>query len=137
MPIEMQSLTAASVDQLLASLEQIDISVPLRTEGRTTGHCEASSICRFLSTYSDTELLTYPLELTHRDRPDFLIKHSAGEVGIEVTEVVPENRAAVDAYRERKGIEGSFFLQGHAPDEPKLRGSSSEQLLGAAIETQP
>ena len=123
----MRSLSTTSSQQLLDALQQVDISVPLRTEGRTTDHCETWSICRFLSTFSESELLGYPLQLTHRDRPDFLVELASRRIGIEVTEVVPENKAAIDAYRENKEIDGPFFMQRHSPSESKLRGGKLRQ----------
>jgi hypothetical protein len=113
--------------ELLNILGQLDISVPLRTEGRTTEHCERWSICRFLASFSDSELLSFPLSLVHRDKPDFLLEFGQRKVGIEATEAVPENDAAIDAYRENKEIDGLFFLKRHLPGDAKLRGADLKQ----------
>lgn len=123
----MQSICAETADGLLNYLAEIDISVPFRTKGRTTEHCERWSICRFLSSFANSELLSFPICLTHRDRPDFLLEQQSLKVGIEVTEVIPENDAAIDAYREHKGIEGPFFVNRHVPGEDKLRGKKLEK----------
>ncbi|MDQ2696395.1 MAG: hypothetical protein M3Z21_13675, partial [Pseudomonadota bacterium] len=121
----MEPISAQSPGELLAVLGQIDISVPLRTEGRRTPeHCEPWSICRFLASFADSDLLEYPLCVIHGDKPDFLLEHPPGKCGIEVTEVVPTNYASIHAYREHKGINGPFFLQRFHPGEPKLRNES-------------
>lgn len=93
----MVSITAKNADELVTALAAIDISVPLRTEGRTTDHSERWSFCRLLAAIADSEYLNYPTAVVHRDRPDFHIKHGSMETGVEVTEVIPENDAAIDA----------------------------------------
>lgn len=118
----MEPITAQCARDLLAALKQIDISVPLRSEGRTSEQCERWSMCRMLATFADADLFTYPLNVVHRDRPDFLIQFASGECGVEITEVVPENAAAIDAYRENHDIEGTFFLQRFRPGDARLRG---------------
>ena len=116
----MDTIAAASASRLRNTLSAIDISVPLRTEGRTTDHAETWSICRFLATFS--EVFEYPLTLSHQDRPDFLLAEPGRKIGIEVTELVPRNYAAIDAYREKRNVEGPFGLQRHNPEDPPLRG---------------
>ncbi len=119
----MNPIRAKSLDELLVILKRIDISVSIRTEGRTTEQCEKWSICRFLASFAESEFIRFPVNITHRDKPDFLLQHSFGNVGIEVTEVVAENDAAIDAYREHQQIKGLFFSKHHNPGEPRLRGS--------------
>jgi hypothetical protein len=97
---------------LLAELRAIDISVPLRTEGRKTHHAETWTICRLLSTLADSECLDYPLSLEHRDRPDFLLSSGKTEIGIEVTEAVSEQYAAFSALAERE-FPDTFLDPGH------------------------
>lgn len=118
----MDTIRADSSQELLNILGQMDISVPLRTEGRTDEHCERWSICRFLASFADSALLQFPLTLVHRDRPDFLLEMGQSAVGIEVTEAVPENAAAIDAYRENKEVDGPFFLKRHLPGDSRLSG---------------
>lgn len=129
----MESINACSREDLIAALAQINISVPLRTEGRTTDHCERWSICRLLASVADTGFLEFPMSLVHQDRPDFHIKHASQEIGIEITEVVPENDAAIDAYREHRDIDGPFFMKRHRPNDARLRG---EELHSAATSRQ-
>ncbi len=130
----MNPIAAENSTELLKSLASIDISVPLRTEGRTTEHCESWSICRFLAAFAETGLIDYPCEIVHEDRPDFVLNQSSHQCGIEVTEVVSPNAAAIDALREHQESEGPFFLQKHSPGEPKLKG---KQLLAKALSDEP
>lgn len=119
----MEPIKASNADELAAAVASIDVSVPLRTEGRTTDHCERWSICRLLATIADSGCLKYPITVIHRDRPDFHIQHGSKGVGVEVTEVVPENDAAIDACREHHQVEGPFFMKRHSPGEGRLKGA--------------
>ena len=94
--------SAADTDELFAALRSIDISVPLRTEGRTTHHAEVWTVCRLLSTLAQAQRLSFPMSLRHRDRPDFLIAAGATKVGVEVTEAISEQYAAYSALAERE-----------------------------------
>lgn len=130
----MEPIKAENANELLDAVASIDISVPLRTEGRTTDHCERWSICRLLATIADAEFLRFPIAVVHRDRPDFHIKHGSMDTGVEVTEVVPANDAAIDAYREHHEIDGPFFLKRHRPREDRLTGAA---LRSAATSDEP
>lgn len=127
-------IKAEDVNELLDVVASIDISVPLRTEGRTTDHCERWSMCRLLATIADSEFLQFPIAVAHRDRPDFHIKHGSMDTGVEVTEVVPANHAAIDAYREHNEVDGPFFLKRQRPGEDRLSGSA---LRSAATSDEP
>jgi hypothetical protein len=132
--LAMVSITTENADELVTALAAIDISVPLRTEGRTTDHCERWSMCRLLASIAKSEYLNYPTAAVHRDRPDFHIKHGSMETGVEVTEVIPENDAAIDAYREHNDIEGPFFIKRHKPGEARVNGAA---LRSAAASDAP
>lgn len=110
---------ATSSRQLLDELAAIDISVPLRTEGRTTEHTERWSTCRFLATYATTDLLTYPLKVVPRDRPDVLVTLASATRGIEITEAVPTDWAKIGALYEHRDYENLMhtprFVPGEAP----------------------
>ena len=77
---------ATSKENLLSILSSLDMSVPPIGMGRTKEHVERWSICKLLSTLANQNQLTYPLQLIHNDRPDFLIKFTNERVGIEFTE---------------------------------------------------
>lgn len=141
----MDTLAADSPSVLLHQLRTIDISVPPRTEGRTTEHCQRWSICRFLSTFADGDLLHYPLRLEPGDRPDFVLALHKVPVGIEVTEAVPTDLARVDALQEYRGYDVVRFFQRFRPGEPTrslseidriARGKALGELwVGNSVET--
>jgi hypothetical protein len=94
----MKKICASSKSELMAILSEIDIRVPLRSEGRTKEHSETWSICYWLSTFPN---LAYPFLLTHRDKPDFYIKSGIQEIGIEHTEAIPSDYAHANAVSEK------------------------------------
>lgn len=87
-------------------MASIDISVPPRNEGRTTEHCETWSICRLLATLAKHERLDFPIRLTKRERPDFLLVSGDRHIGIEVTEAVNQEYAKATTLPETE-IEGA------------------------------
>jgi hypothetical protein len=115
----MVNLSAQSAVELLQQLSAIDITVPLRTEWRTTEHCERWSICRFLATYVETKLVDYPLRLEKRERPDYLLRLPSGNIGIEITEAVPPDWAWLDARREKLNYDNLIFLHRFRSGEPQ------------------
>ena len=92
-------ISAQNRTDLMNKLADVDISVPLRSEGRTKEHCERWSICRWLSTCSK---FSFPIKLTHRDKPDFFLETSDQEIGIEHTEAIPQDYAHASAISEKK-----------------------------------
>jgi len=88
---------AADYEYLRAALQRIDISVPGRTEGRTTKHVEILTICHLLSTLANDGRIVYPLSLHHEDKPDFLVHFGDAQIGVEITEAIPQNFAAYRA----------------------------------------
>lgn len=89
-------------EELISALKCVDISVPPRTDGRTTHHTETWTICRLLSTLADSMHVSYPVSVNHRDRPDFLIRAGNTNIGVEVTEAISEQYAAYCALAERE-----------------------------------
>lgn len=87
---------------LRQTLQTIDITVPLRTEGRKTFDAERWVICRLLSTLNQHQRLVFPLSLAHRDKPDFLVTQSSFQVGVEATEAISKQYAAFSAIAERE-----------------------------------
>ena len=86
-------------DNLAAALRKINVTVPRRTNGRTKEHTERYAIARLLATIASR--LDFPLEIIHDDRPDFILSSANSRIGIEHTELIPENVAAAAALRER------------------------------------
>lgn len=104
--------------ELTARLAGLDIDVPARSEGRRNHHAERYSIVHLLAALP-IEQLSFPLTLTHSDKPDFLLAMPSSEVGIEHTEAVPENIARANFLRE-KGLGPDVYFIPHAmPGEPR------------------
>lgn len=89
----MKEIRAENNTELFTVLKNIDISVPPRTEGRTTEHCETWTICRLLATLVGNSRLVFPIQLIKRERPDFLLFTGDRCIGIEVTEAINEEYA--------------------------------------------
>ncbi len=127
MPLAISS--AENKADLYSVLRDTDISVPLRTEGRTTAHTETWAICRLLATLADSNLVSYPVSVEHSDRPDFQIQLGTSEVGVEVTEAVSEQYAAYSALAERE-FPDVFLEPGHFRwGSPKLSIDEMRSLL--------
>lgn len=127
MPVNISSVSDKAC--LISKLRGVDISVPLRTEGRTTDHTETWTICHLLATLAEHECLTYPFSLKHRDRPDFLLQHASVKTGIEVTEAVSEQYAAYSALAERE-FPDVFLEPGHFRwGAPKMTTDEMRALL--------
>ena len=114
---KLPTLTAESQDDLHHQLGKIDLHVPSRGQGRSKDHTEAWSICRFLATYSENPLITYPLKAEHKDKPDLRLFMPSASVGIEITEAVDQQRAHHDTIATQSGSTGitdaSLFRDGH------------------------
>lgn len=78
---------ASAPEDLLKKLS----TVPTFTNGRKSEHTERYPICRLLTTLSKTNYLSYPLSLTKRENPDFLLGSNNETIGIEVTEATSED----------------------------------------------
>ncbi len=90
-------------------IKHIDISVPLRSQGRRSEHTERYSIVSFLQNFVNKDLFNFPFKLTYRDKPDFSIESYNEKIGIEFTESVPEQLARA-----------SSLLEKHFSGYPKL-----------------
>ncbi|MBK8753465.1 MAG: hypothetical protein IPL99_18280 [Candidatus Competibacteraceae bacterium] len=121
-------IIACSSTDLLQQLHTIDISVPPRTEGRTTKQCEQWSICRLLATYAETDLLGYPLRVEHKDRPDIILSMSSVCVGIEITEAVPKNWAWATAMALKNNYDNPRLIPRFQPRETKLPSDEVERI---------
>ncbi len=64
------------------------------------------------------DLITYPVRLTHRDRPDFLLTMGNRSIGIEHTEAVHQNEAHKDFLREKIKGPRTWFISRVLPGEP-------------------
>lgn len=104
----MKDISAVTSGELFRTLAGIDIRVPPRIEGRTTEHCETWSICRLLATLAKHKKLEFPIQLTKRERPDFLLVSGERRIGIEVTEAVNSEYARATTLPEAD-IEGAII----------------------------
>jgi len=114
------NLEAQTALDLLRQLSEIDIAVPLQDDGRTAAHRERYMAARLLSTLAETDLLTYPLRLQHREKPDFGLFGPTASVGIECVEAIHEEWAQIQAIRERDFPEALIFLPMLRPGEKKF-----------------
>jgi hypothetical protein len=121
----MDDIYACSKDELGVALRAIDIAVPPRTEGRTTEDCERWSICRLLSTLINGSVLSFPLRVTKREKPDFQVCLGQKAWGIEVTEAIPTDDAKANALAEKENpnalIDISLFKFGEAKSLDEIR----------------
>ena len=117
---------ANSADDLRVRLTGIDIEVPPRHEGRTTPQVERYDMVHLLATLP-SHRWTYPLTVTHGDRPDFLLVDGDGrQIALECVEAVPENEAK-KAFLRGRGHGPEMHFIGHAePGEPRR---STKRLL--------
>jgi hypothetical protein len=111
----MNRITAKDSQELKVQLSELMLKVPKRSKGRKTPHTEFWTMSRFLSSYADSDLFTFPLTIFHRDKPDFQITENNKQTGIEITESIPEIYAYVLALAEKHfpkaRIEPSMFLR--------------------------
>ncbi len=114
---EIASVTDSAL--LREALKATDITVPLRTEGRKSSHTERWVICRLVSTLDKHGHLAFPLSVSHRDKPDFLITQASRHIGVEATEAISEQYAAYSALAEREFpdvlLEPGHFRWGSPP----------------------
>jgi hypothetical protein len=125
-------LVANNKSELESVLKSIDISVPKRSsKRRTKEHTECYAIAHMLSTLLRKGQLSYPLELTRRERPDFLLKLNGLEIGIEHTEAVPQNKAQKTVLRDKvDGLE-CCLVSHHQPSEPKKTAQELREEIQA------
>ena len=121
-------LKAASPEELRSKLAALDIDVLRRSEGRRTVHVERHDVAHLLATLP-VERLSFPLTLTHRDRPDFLLAMPHGDVGIEHTEAVPENVARGQFLREKGLGPEVYFTPQALPGEPRKTAAQLRQEI--------
>ena len=139
------NISAENKDALFAILGGIDIRVPPRNKGRTTEHCEKFVICRLLATFGFCNLLSFPLSLEKREKPDFLMTTGGIKIGVEVTEAIDENLAKAARYISTEnglidqsqfpweGEKRSYKEIAQVIDQPRLAGPG---WLGKGMESE-
>lgn len=121
-------MIANTKKELQKKLRGIDITVPPRGEGRKSEHCERWSICHFLASMSESEKLSYPLHIVKRPQnnsPDYQLIMGKINIGIEVTEAIPEDLAQFEAKNQNVIIDLSLF-------KPDMKPKSTKELRSIA-----
>ena len=123
-------IEAASPEELLKALKGSGQSVPYRGCGRDKTHTEAWSTSRLLASIARTDLLEYPLACdTATNKPDLKLYLPGRSIGIEITEMVPENYAQAVAIANRE-FDVAFIEPGLFPwGAPKLTGAEIRAML--------
>ncbi|HPC03417.1 MAG TPA: hypothetical protein PKY58_04815 [Syntrophales bacterium] len=115
-------IQAYNRSDLLSILSDIDVHVPLRSEGRSTKHCEIWSICNWLTTVSN---LIYPITLIHGDKPDFHLISGDKDIGIEHTEAITQEYAHACVLHEKADddsiLDMSLFPIGEKKNKHEIR----------------
>ncbi|MCY4148729.1 MAG: hypothetical protein OXF73_05175 [Gammaproteobacteria bacterium] len=136
----LDDLSAEDFEDLRIKLDQIDVSIPPRTQRRTSRHREAWVARHFLETIADTDLLEYPIHIKHQDRPDFLLSSQDSTTGVEITIAEHVNHARAEALSERmdKNNDGRLsdciYVPVYHPDERKL---SYQEILKSVAGEMP
>ena len=126
-------LNANNASELLAALAELDITVPRRSDGRTKSHTERYAVAHLISALVEAEIIHYPMNISQRERPDFLLSMAEIQIGIEHTEAVPENEAHKTFLREKGGGSGVHYMSRNRPGEPKL-SAMMRAMVGAVIQ---
>jgi hypothetical protein len=105
------SISADSAQEFLERLAAVDITVPLVTEeSRTKAHREQYMVARLIATLARDAELAYPLQLLHREKPDFLLEQQKKRVGIECVEAVSSEWAHINHIRETEFPDALIML---------------------------
>ena len=97
-------------------LSILDVSLPPLGLGRTKDNDERFAICMLLSTLAKAKELTFPLQLTHYDKPDFQLTSGAETIGIEVTYARNQNQSHFKALMNRSDQQKFYSTNVFSPD---------------------
>ena len=103
-------LEAKNYDELLYSLRNIDSYVGPRikiegTPARASEECEWWVLKNFLMSLEDIKCFHFPIVIVKSESPDFIIKIKSNEnIGVEITEAIPERYAKILSEMERNNI---------------------------------
>lgn len=112
-------LEASTSSELVKILAETNIAVPDRTSWRTKEHMERYTIAHLVSALMKAGLVTYPVSLIHRDRPDFMLSMGNRRIGIEHTEAISQNEAHKAVLRQRGNGPKMCYISRTLPGEPK------------------
>jgi hypothetical protein len=122
------SFTAYSKDELLNYLKNQNITLPPYKE-RTKQHWEKLGIYLLLITWSETNNLSYPLILSHQDRPDFHLSQGRQSIGIEFTIASDQNTEAICALAEQEDKCVMIAADEFGPDSSPLTAEQKRQIV--------
>lgn len=112
----MNDLCADSKCNLVKALAKRDIGVLPRGKGRTKDQIECWIMYRCLSTLANYNALEYPLKLTKRERPDWLLVRAGKGIGCEITEAVNKEKLRAQSLPESQSygslVDPSLFKHG-------------------------
>lgn len=112
-------------------LRSIDVKGPLLNGSRRKEDTESYAVAHLLSSLVErNSLLTFPLELIHRnkpyDKPEFLISIGGKKIGCEHTDARPNNETRKDVLMREEGIGPSVYFE--TPAEPEEPSRNAKQL---------
>lgn len=116
---------ASDIHELRRLISQLNIEVPLRTEGRRSEHVERYAIVHLLLSIPASRF-QFPLLVDHGDRPDFLITDGQKRIAIEHVEAITTNEAKKSALREQGDDSRGHFVSHSTPGEGER---STKRLL--------
>lgn len=123
-------IQACTSVELMAKLSGLDVRVPQRSEGRRKNQTELYSIVHLLNALPPYQF-SFPMTLTHSDKPDFLLAMGGHTIGIEQTEAVPENVARAQVLREM-GLGPDVYFTPHVkPGEPRQTANELRRRIEA------
>lgn len=123
---------ASSETELLSLLAKQNLEVPARTKrgGKSRRIAvETRMMFRTLATLAQESFLSYPLELFHQDKPDFLLLYDDHKVGIECVEAVSEEWAETDALMEIDGKRAILFEDNFKIGTPRRTASERRSII--------
>lgn len=121
---EVTLLEVRRISDLGSYLRALNVTVPGRGSGRTSGMVEVYGVVRLLASRSYA-LSEFPLRLIKRERPDFMLVLNGEEVGVEHTEAISQNDAKEAALRDQGVGPDTYFAKPTSLDE---RVKSSKEL---------
>ncbi|MCC4986503.1 hypothetical protein [Klebsiella pneumoniae] len=132
------SFYAQTDGELDEHLRKLDINVPNRGCGRLTEHSESWQIHKLLIALKSKGIIKLPLELTKRERPDFIIKSGDKVLGVELIEAINFDYVRINTLPEAQSgksvIDASYFKWGNAERSlDELRSiAKKDKLTGPA-----
>ena len=128
-------LKATSRLELLDELGQIDCRVPEHRKDRTNDQIERWIFAHLLSTLASNNALEYPVFVSKRERPDYILSQNRVKTGFEITEAVNPQLLQAQTLPEASqgsGIDLGQFKWGKKHSLARLRQiASSPTLIGA------